>query len=123
MKLPQYDWENLDRIARATVDACIVELPEEIIGLAKKVPCLFHHWHPNAPHVDPEAIYMLGEYLSYGDAGSPDDSGVIALYIGAIAWYCDDEELDFEEEVKTTYLHELGHHFGWDEDEVEQRGL
>lgn len=67
---------------------------------------------------------MLGEYISHdGPEGVIDESGVIVIYVGAIAWYCEDEGLSFVEEVETTYLHELGHHFGWDEDAVEERGL
>ncbi len=123
MILPVYDWSELDRVAHEVVEACIAELPDEIRALASKVPCLFPRWHRNAPDIDPEAIYMLGEYLSYGDEPSIDESGVITLYIGSIAWYCEDDGLDYEEEVRRTYLHELGHHLGWDEDEVECRGL
>ena len=29
----------------------------------------------------------------------------------------------FREEVRLTYLHELGHYLGWDEDELTARGL
>ena len=29
----------------------------------------------------------------------------------------------YREEVRITYLHELGHYLGWDEDEVAERGL
>ncbi len=124
MKLPKYDWPELERVAGKVVQACLAELPREIAKAAKAVHCLYKCYHPNAPHIDPEAMYMLGEYISYGDdTGSVDGSGVIALYLGAIAWYCDDEGLDFEDEIRTTFLHELGHHFGWDEDEVEDRGL
>lgn len=124
MKLPQYDWSQLEGIANGVVEVCMEELPDEVGIEAGKIPCLFRHYHPNAPHIDPEAMYMLGEYMSYGDdTGRVDGSGTIALYLGAIAWYCEDEDLIFEDEVRQTYLHELGHHFGWDEEEVEQRGL
>lgn len=124
MKLPTYDWTELERVAGQVVQACLDDLPKLVRKKAVAVPCLYRRYHPNAPHIDPEAMYMLGEYVGHGeDDGSVDESGVIALYLGAIAWYCEDEGLDFEDEVLTTFLHELGHHFGWDEDEVEQRGL
>ena len=29
----------------------------------------------------------------------------------------------FKTEVRITYLHELGHYLGWDEEEIERRGL
>ena len=122
MKLPEFDWLELERVARIVVERSIAELPNEIRELAEKAPCLYHRWHPNAPNIDPEAMYMLGEYLNYGDT-AVDESGVIALYIGAIAWYCEDEDLDYQEEIRRTFLHELGHHLGWDEDDLAQRGI
>lgn len=124
MKLPNYNWQRLEQQARAVVEQSLASLPDEIRNIAEQVPCLLRRYHPNAPHIDPEAMYMLGEYMAHdGEDGSVDASGVIALYLGAIAWYCEDEGLDFEDEVETTFLHELGHHFGWDEDAVEERGL
>jgi len=124
MRLPRYDWLVLERRARRVVERCVDALPEELRPLAGDLPCVLRRYHPNAPHVDPEAMYMLGEYISYNAGEGPaEESGLVALYLGAIAWYCEDEGLDFESEVETTFLHELGHHLGWDEDEVEQRGL
>ena len=38
------------------------------------------------------------------------------------AWLEEDEEI-FREEVHTTYLHELGHYLGLDEDDLFDRGL
>jgi predicted Zn-dependent protease with MMP-like domain len=32
-------------------------------------------------------------------------------------------EIRFEDKVRITYLHELGHHLGLDEDDLEERGL
>lgn len=123
MRLPKYDWQKLEEVAMAEVLACLEALPDEIKPAAEKVPCLYRKYHPNAPHIDPEAMYMLGEYICHEEGAGMDESGVIALYLGAIAWYCEDEGLDYEEEIRTTFLHELGHHFGWDEDEVGERGL
>ena len=41
----------------------------------------------------------------------------------AIDEFCADEGEDFDDEVRLTYLHELGHHLGWDEGDLEARGL
>jgi predicted Zn-dependent protease with MMP-like domain len=30
---------------------------------------------------------------------------------------------ELEEEIRITVLHEIGHHLGWDEEELEARGL
>jgi predicted Zn-dependent protease with MMP-like domain len=37
--------------------------------------------------------------------------------------YVEMDEQDYLDEVGTTFLHELGHYLGWDEDEIEERGL
>jgi len=34
----------------------------------------------------------------------------IILYLATIDDYCAEEDTDFNEEVRLTYLHELGHH-------------
>jgi predicted Zn-dependent protease with MMP-like domain len=36
---------------------------------------------------------------------------------------CDADEEGFREEVRVTFLHELGHYIGFNEDDLEQRGL
>lgn len=47
----------------------------------------------------------------------------IMLYLENL-WDFAEEDVDvFREEVRTTYLHELGHYFGWDEDDLAARGL
>jgi predicted Zn-dependent protease with MMP-like domain len=30
---------------------------------------------------------------------------------------------ELEEEIRITVLHEIGHHLGWDEEELAERGL
>jgi predicted Zn-dependent protease with MMP-like domain len=30
---------------------------------------------------------------------------------------------ELEEEIRVTALHEIGHHLGWDEDDLAERGL
>lgn len=47
----------------------------------------------------------------------------IFLYLENLREYAEHDMELFREEVRLTYLHELGHYFGWDEDELTQRGL
>ena len=37
--------------------------------------------------------------------------------------YAEADEEIYRDEVRLTYLHELGHYLGWDEDEIAERGL
>ncbi len=50
-------------------------------------------------------------------------NGPIILYPAAVEDFCEDEGGDLAEEIRLTYLHELGHHLGWDEGDLEARGL
>ena len=54
---------------------------------------------------------------------NPADPRRIRLFLANIADWVEGDEQDFRDEVATTFLHELGHLLGWDEDEVGARGL
>lgn len=47
----------------------------------------------------------------------------IRLFLENLWDWVEQDEQDYRDEVGTTYLHELGHYLGWDEDEVAERGL
>jgi len=47
----------------------------------------------------------------------------ILLYLENLWEFAEGSEDVFREEVERTYLHELGHYLGWDEDDVAARGL
>lgn len=114
--LPE-DWESLQARAQMVVDCTLAELPPEILAEARQVPCLFQ------PESE-EDLTILGIYAGQFEPGELSvGRGPIILYLVTIADYCEDGGADFDEEVRLTYLHELGHHFGWDEDELEARGL
>ena len=110
------EWKRLEVIARAVVDEAIAELPEEIRDTAREVPCLFQEWSED----DPE---LLGIYADFAPGEVSESNGPIILYLAAIDDFCQEEDEDFAEEVRITFLHELGHHFGWDEGDLEERGL
>ena len=47
----------------------------------------------------------------------------ILLYLENL-WDFAEEDLEiFRDETRLTYLHELGHYLGWDEDDLAARGL
>ena len=57
------------------------------------------------------------------DDPSPDGMPRIRLFLDRLWEWVKEDERDFRHEVVTTYLHELGHFLGWDEDDITQRGL
>ncbi len=55
--------------------------------------------------------------------GVADVPAHILLFVQELWDFSEGDEATYREEVRITYLHELGHYLGWDEDEVAQRGL
>ena len=110
------NWETLRARAQLVVDCAIGELPPDVQVEAKKVPCLFQMECE-------EDLDILGSYGHFEPGEVSEANGPIILYLLAIQDYSYDEEVDFDEEVRLTYLHELGHHLGWDESDLEERGL
>lgn len=108
------DWQEIEAAARKVIEETIASLPEPVRLEAEAVPCELLQWSDD------------GESLGYFSGFEPDhlsESGVISLFLGEIFDYCRAHRLSFEDELRTTYLHELGHHLGWDEDDLEARGL
>jgi predicted Zn-dependent protease with MMP-like domain len=109
-------WEDLKAEAQRVIEMTIADFPPEIRNEAQKVPVLFEEECQN----DPEIMGLYGHFVP-GELSEA--NGPIILYLLTIDDYCYDEEEDFATEVRLTYLHELGHHFGWDEGDLEERGL
>ncbi len=109
-------WHELKAQAERVVETTLAELPPEILAEAEKVPVLFEAVCPDDPDI-------LGTYGHFEPGEISPANGPIVLYLEAIDDFCLDEGADFAEEVRLTYLHELGHHLGWDEGDLEERGL
>jgi len=121
------DLERLTRIAADAVGAAQRRLPPEIRTLARNVP-VHYQARPAADVLadgfEPDILGLFsgsahGTEFSHDNPAPPQ----IVLYIENL-WDFAEEEIDlFKEEVRLTYLHELGHFLGWDEDELTARGL
>ena len=109
-------WDELKTEAQKVIDATLAELPPEIRDEALKVPILFEEECEDDPGI-------LGTYGHFVPGEISEANGPIILYLGTIDDYCVEEGEDFAAEVRLTYLHELGHHLGWDEGDLEERGL
>ena len=109
-------WEKLKAQAQTVIDQTISELPPEIRTEAQKVPILFERFCADDPDI-------LGTYGHFEPGEVSPANGPIILYLATIDDYCAEEDENFSDEVRLTYLHELGHHLGWDEDDLEARGL
>lgn len=108
--------EKREEIARRVLDQIYAGLPPDLAPAARAIPCLLADFCPDDPEI-------LGLYGTWDADPALETNGPIVLYLGAIAELCAEEGANFADEVRITYLHELGHHFGWDEGDLEARGL
>lgn len=119
--------DRLVAIAADTVGAAQRRLPPEIRALARDVAV--HYEQMAGPDLLAEGFEpdILGLFsgASHGSEFSQDTTTPpqILLFIASL-WDFAEGDLDvFREEVRVTYLHELGHYLGWGEDELAARGL
>jgi predicted Zn-dependent protease with MMP-like domain len=119
--------DALTALAAGTVSATQRSLPKELRPLARAVP-VHYEALPDADVLAdgfPDDILGLFSGDPHGtelihDQPSPPH---IVLYVENLWDYAEGDEGIFHDEVRLTYLHELGHYFGWDEDELTARGL
>jgi predicted Zn-dependent protease with MMP-like domain len=119
--------EHLEMIAAQVVLRVQGGLPEALRLLAAQVPVVFQAYAGEdlvAEGYEPDILGLfVGEPLGQ-EASHPNPlPGHIVLFLESIADYAEDEGARFREEVRITYLHELGHYLGWDEEQVSARGL
>jgi predicted Zn-dependent protease with MMP-like domain len=119
--------ERLMRLAADAVGAAQRQLPPEIRPLARDVPVHYER----LPHADVIAEGFEADILGlfsgspYGTELQHDNPAPpqILLYLENLWDFAEADEEIFREEIRLTYLHELGHYLGWDEDELTARGL
>ena len=97
-------------------------LPEGVKEKAEACPVTYED-RPRGEDGLAEDLLGLFEGASLIEEPGPEALPLIRIFVGNLWEYCERDEQDFRDEVGTTYLHELGHYLGWDEDEVADRGL
>lgn len=118
-------FETLCSWADEELKAILRVLPDEVRGAAAQVPVSMEQ-KPGAGEFDHElAGDELGLFEGPAIREEPDAHELprIRLFLANLWEWVDGEEEDFRDEVGTTFLHELGHYLGWDEDDLEARGL
>ena len=121
------DWQKLDALAREEVEATLAELPAPLRDRAQALPVTFER-HPNAAQrrdgIEPDTLGLfVGPEFAYEETATLPLPPQIILYLENIWGLAEADEEVFREEVHTTYLHELGHYLGLDEDDLFERGL
>jgi predicted Zn-dependent protease with MMP-like domain len=121
------DWKKLHALAGAEVEATLAELPGPLRERAQALPVTFER-RPNAAHrrdgIEPDTLglFVGPEFAAEEEAALPLPPQII-LFLENIWDQAEFNEEFFREEVHKTYLHELGHYLGLDEDGLITRGL
>lgn len=118
---------QLTRLAEQTVAATRKELPTPLQAVSAGVPVTCQDWPSDDVLGDEFEPDILGLFVGPSHGAPADESqGLppqIFLFIGNLWDFAEGDRAVFRDEVRLTYLHELGHYFGWDEDELAERGL
>ena len=113
------DWVALCDRANRVIEEIISNLPSNIASEARQVPWLFKERAEN----ESPGYRTLGHYHNFIPGHKSDYKGPIFLYLKTIEECCAEGAEDFDVKIRYVYLHELGHHFGWDEVDLVRHGL
>ena len=121
----KFRWTNLLSLARQEVAATLQDLPSELRESATPLPVTYER-RPNkailADGYEPDLLGLfVGSPLHESDS-TPLPSQII-LFLENLWDFAEGDEDAYLEEVRVTYLHELGHYLGLDEFDLEERGL
>ena len=113
-------------IAHREIRSTLARLPGTLREQAGSVPVTFEDWPSKAIKEETGYDDLLGLFVGTPHGLDHDLEPMpaqILLFLESIRSYVDDQVDDFRREVRITYLHELGHYLGLDEDALTERGL
>jgi predicted Zn-dependent protease with MMP-like domain len=114
-------------LALEEVKATLAALPGPLRERVEALPVTFERC-PNAAHrrdgIEPDTLGLfVGPEFADEESTSLPLPPQIILFLENIWGLVEADEESFREEMHTTYLHELGHYLGLDEDDLFDRGL
>jgi predicted Zn-dependent protease with MMP-like domain len=122
--MPSY--KTLEKVAAAEIQRLSATLP---VGVREALAELPVHLQalPDADVIEELGENILGLFSGEtveerGETLLPSPPQ-IHLYLENLWDEADADLPTFRQEVRITFLHELGHYLGWDEDEMERQGL
>ena len=123
---PPLDLTKLQAWAHREVARVLRSLPKPLREKASDLPVTYER-QPNqalvSDGIEPDTLGLfVGQDFAGEGHGSPVPSQII-LYLENIWDQAEGDAEMFAEEVRTTYLHELGHYLGLDEEGLFDRGL
>ncbi len=120
------DWKYLLSVAQDEVRAVIASLPADLQEEAAALPITYDpRPERDLRHLDLDdtlGLFVGQSRLESGEAGG-DVPAQIILFPTNIWEFAEGDEPVYRQEVRTTYLHELGHYLGLEEIDLDERGL
>ena len=117
-----------DHAFRKLVDEALGLVPAEFRPYLEGVPVVIEDWAPDALLDDlgvPGDETLYGLYSGHALTQGPRESGElpprITIYRGPLLEACEVEE-DLRDEIATTVIHEIAHHFGIGEARLKELG-
>jgi len=118
-------WQELCGMASTEVEAVLNDLPDALREQVRRLPITFEHKPNDALRADGIDDDTLGVFTGaeYADKGQVPVPPQIILFLENIWDMAKKDGNIFRAEIRTTFLHELGHFLGLDEDDLAERGL
>ncbi|HOW68402.1 MAG TPA: metallopeptidase family protein [Candidatus Paceibacterota bacterium] len=119
--------DRLRFVASEEVQSALKSLPAALRTQACRLVVVLED-HPSEELIDdgiePDTLGLfVGDAWQDGDNSAAPLPPQIILYVESLWAYAEENEATYRVEVRRTYLHELGHYLGLDEDDLELRGL
>jgi predicted Zn-dependent protease with MMP-like domain len=119
------NWEKLQALALAEVEATLAALPIPLRERVERLPVTFER-QPNVGlqadgiEADTPGLFTGPEFADEENVPMPPQ---IILFLENLWDFAEGEEEIFRDELHTTFLHEMGHYLGLNEDDLTERGL
>ena len=114
-------------LAENEVERVLAKLPADVRAAAGECPVWYEEMEEALETGEdvPEDVLGLFEGNSRLDPppADPESMPRIRLFLDSLWDFAEADERIYRKEVRTTYLHELGHYLGWDEEQVAALGL
>lgn len=120
-------FERLHPLATSVVKSALLSLPEELrdeAGACRIEFCEMDALMDIDEDLDPDLLGLFeGNARCDPLPESPDEMPRIRLFLDNLWDECRGDLATYRHEVRITFLHELGHYLGLDEDQVAELGL
>ena len=119
------NWDEIRILAQSEIEKVLLELPEPLRAQAEKIPILLkkvpsRRLQSEGIEADTLGLFTGAEFADEGAEVLPPQ---IILFLDNLWSFAAGDERVYRSEIRTTFLHELGHFFGLGEGELTERGL